>query len=406
LNDIVSSDSVTESDDNYKNSKKHQKRSLTRNTNKNVSYVEQNSNDSVKSTDSDESDFDDSNHNLNSKYERRVRKQPERLDVRILIESDHKKSYINKGKRKGSGKPARKVADFHVDDTQSDTSDDSASHSDVKKTDKKKTNESFLYRIQHILAHKKLNASQWREITDTMNTQEVTRGSVWKAPDDEYLSQSSQLIEKYLIKWTHASYLHVSWESKEDLLFYIGSIAKTAIQRYIYRVHYKIELFPDLRGSEYFTPSLLNVDRILDVVCDEKNIEDMNWETAVLPPPPLRAPYYDSSLGDVEILEQSYDAKSSANWLHGLKSCYVSVKWEGLSYFESTFENVNDLRCRGIDYEAAIRSFYKREQSQPTSKLNKTPAVRTVNRRLDPQLQSASLEKSPKLTGGHLQTVV
>ena len=51
-----------------------------------------------------------------------------------------------------------------------------------------------------------------------MDTREVTRGSVLRQPDEEFFDNSALLVTKFLIKWTHTSYLHVSWETEKDLL--------------------------------------------------------------------------------------------------------------------------------------------------------------------------------------------
>ena len=73
------------------------------------------------------------------------------------------------------------------------------------------------YSIQHVLGSRSMTAAEWRVVCENMNTREVTRGSVWKQPDHEYFDQSSLMVTKYLIKWVHASFLHVSWETEKDL---------------------------------------------------------------------------------------------------------------------------------------------------------------------------------------------
>ena len=52
------------------------------------------------------------------------------------------------------------------------------------------------------------------------------RGSVLQQPDSEFYDTSKKNVEKYLIKWAHASYLHVSWETEKDIIDLVGSIAK------------------------------------------------------------------------------------------------------------------------------------------------------------------------------------
>ena len=73
------------------------------------------------------------------------------------------------------------------------------------------------YKVQHILGRWSATPSEWVQICANMNTREVTRGSVLQQPDEEFFSTSTEPVEKYLIKWAHASYLHVSWETQKDL---------------------------------------------------------------------------------------------------------------------------------------------------------------------------------------------
>ena len=52
------------------------------------------------------------------------------------------------------------------------------------------------------------------------------RGSVLKQPDSEFFDNSKKPVEKLLIKWLHASYLHVSWETEKDLVDLVGPMSK------------------------------------------------------------------------------------------------------------------------------------------------------------------------------------
>ena len=45
-------------------------------------------------------------------------------------------------------------------------------------------------------------------------------------PDSEFFDLSKKPLEKYLIKWMHSSYLHVSWETEKDLHDLVGNIGK------------------------------------------------------------------------------------------------------------------------------------------------------------------------------------
>jgi hypothetical protein len=83
--------------------------------------------------------------------------------------------------------------------------------------------------------------------------------------------------------------------------------------------------------------------------------------------------------------------------LHG-GNCWVTVKWEGLSYSEVTFESLNDIIKVKIEYEQALRSFYKRETSMP--KQESLEGQRKLN--IDPTVLSSSVPPS-SLPGGELR---
>ena len=122
--------------------------------------------------------------------------------------------------------------------------------------------------------------------------------------------------------------------------------------------------------------------------------------------------------------EASPEPKSSSRLNHRLHgpACWMVVKWDGLSYGEATFEDVEDLRnyCNfntyarmksnkmkgeneedreskgkdgrewediGIEYEQALRDFYRREQRAP-SKIHATGQKR-YNRSLSTSALSA-----------------
>ena len=86
-------------------------------------------------------------------------------------------------------------------------------------------------------------------------------------------------------------------------------------------------------------------------------------------------------------------------YLHG-PVCWVTVKWEGQGYAETSFEDLADLRRRGIEYEAQMRAFYRREQLSPSGSSSTSTTgsgsskPKRVNRSLDIDLMSASAPPS------------
>jgi hypothetical protein len=126
-------------------------------------------------------------------------------------------------------------AEFNVDITSKISQSDADSDSDGSDDSDP---DAPSYRIQYILARKDMSAKDWITICGGMYTHEVTRGSVWQQPDEEFFDPSPKPVEKFLIKWVHASYLHLSWETEKDLLEIVGSTAKSAIKKFRLREYY------------------------------------------------------------------------------------------------------------------------------------------------------------------------
>ena len=67
-------------------------------------------------------------------------------------------------------------------------SEDNTSDND---SDEGSDDDGFEYRVQHVLASKTMTPTEWRNVCDHMNTKEITRGSAWKQPDEEYYDDSA-----------------------------------------------------------------------------------------------------------------------------------------------------------------------------------------------------------------------
>jgi SNF2 family DNA or RNA helicase len=336
-----------------------------------------------------------------------------------------------------------------VEKKKSSPKDESDSDGDDEKID---------YRIEHILGRKSMTAREWVPITDKMWTREITKGSVLQQPDEEYFDPSEIPVEKFLIKWAHASYLHVSWETEKDLIDLVGNGVKHSIKKYLQREAERRDLFEDLAQGEYFPSSYIQIERILDVDDRDVNTSTIKWESLSLPdtsyvfastatdaetgenPENVEEveeagdnddgsdsgaesdPFADSDgeedkadeaneadlankslepteagseevptkeddnastgSGDAELDQESPKRKAEPakrrqakrskstrgakknQHLHG-ENCWVTVKWEGLSYSDVSFESLNDIIRAKIDYESPLRTFYKREQAPP-----------------------------------------
>ena len=74
-------------------------------------------------------------------------------------------------------------------------------------------------------------------------------------------------MERFLIKWQGKSYLHVSWETLDNLLNNSGIQIKMQVRRFIDNMEPDKKLLAEqLRGDgEYFHPDAVTVERVLRV---------------------------------------------------------------------------------------------------------------------------------------------
>ena len=445
-------------------------------------------------------------------------------DVEFLLsESDDESTTANKNRTK-----RRKINYQDSSDNDSFASENSAGNDDEAEL-----------KVQYILASKSLFPYEWQIICDKMNTREVTRGSVWKQPDSEYFDKTPRKIEKFLIKWMHASFLHVSWEKEDDLLNLLDPSVKSQLKKFRQRItSNEPDLFEDLGREDYFPPSFLVIDRILDV--DDKDIsiqsvdpinaltssnnnnnnnnnkhnkDSIEVDTTISPPSPspldrdrdtliqvdcveesttkaidysaiskkfdelmefddfdldlteelpmspqsaekeplekiseedlevsaniyeevgFSTNIYDENIVLPEVLEidspvkittrslrprtskqtqkqennskretsKKIDKKSINSYdstlLHG-NECWVTIKWQGLPYSDSSIEDLSDIISMNIEYETPMRKFYSREQKAPVSKSQ----IRKIKRALDSELIAST--NSPNFPAGSLR---
>ena len=201
---------------------------------------------------------------------------------------------------------------------------------------KRTKTENIAYIVEQILAVKTLPQEEWRVLLSSLKytTHEITRGSAWQIQDDVWFG--SAVSKRYLIKWKGLSHLHLSWEEDEDLnnadILDVKS-ANVALDRFNQRCKTGSPLFPDLNdSSEYFPPEYLQIERILDFVRGDEKVEHV--------------------------------ACDFVPGVHGT-NCSMTVKWRGLSYFCSTFEEVSDIQHVGIEYLGALRRFLVAELKAP-----------------------------------------
>ena len=244
-------------------------------------------------------------------------------------DSDGKSSKKSKGKQqtknqnqksadkgRASGRAHNKSNNIDEEDREfQSTASASASECDEENSSGSEDSDGFEYRVQHILAMKTMTPAEWRDVCEAMNTREITRGSAWKQPDEEYYDNSNYVVTKYLIKWMHASYLHVSWETEKDLLDCVGATAKTQLKKFHIRIALGQELFEDLGRGEFFLPAFTTVERVLDVDDPRVNALTVDWRHAPLPEFDPFAPVEnsDDEGSDEEIQETKSKSRPSRN---------------------------------------------------------------------------------------------
>jgi len=154
---------------------------------------------------------------------------------------------------------------------------------------------------------------------------------------DEGLEEDPQNIERFLIKWVGKSYLHVSWELKEDILE-PSMVVQAPIGKYgprkllddfmfcstrPYVYHHDVDFFRTRKMEEYFSPERMMITSIIGVQEGKEEHEEC-------------IPVQD---------------------LHS-KNCKVLVVWNGENHplpNPENYELVKDLQSHGVDYELALR---------------------------------------------------
>lgn len=247
--------------------------------------------------------------------------------------------------------PARRHAKARktlYDDCDSDdsTHPDKNSDDDEEEDDDEEGQE---LKMQRILATRTETKAKWREICKSMNSSEITAGSIWDQTNNNNPSEDDDEVveERFLVKWADLSYLHVSWETQADLLDQIPK-AKSYLATFFRKAQQGVLLSPEDRNDgDYFDPAYTLVGRILETAFDGKHPKSWEEEMATTP----------DQLGIVlDPKSKAFEAGTGRQFL---------IKWEGLNYSESSWEFERDLILAEIDYQPLLKSFYQRTR-KPT----------------------------------------
>jgi SNF2 family DNA or RNA helicase len=127
--------------------------------------------------------------------------------------------------------------------------------------------------VELILVHETHSPDEWEKKCRGMNTHYINFGTIFEDSEEEGEEEKStnskkgggkvsktKDVTRYLIKWRGLSYVHVSWETKADLLQNDPSFFPQKLKKY----KSSCPSIP-LSGDEYFNPEYLSVDRILEI---------------------------------------------------------------------------------------------------------------------------------------------
>lgn len=240
-----------------------------------------------------------------------------------------------------------------------DSDDDSSVESDEDQPEVK---------IQRIIAVRMESKRKWREICSEINTSEIDSGSRWFQENLEKEDAGlDKFEERFLVKWSDLSFLHCSWERKDDLIdqvegakTYLGTFFRKNEHGYFYDADERMD-------GEYFDPSFIQIDRILEV-----NPPD-DWE-------------------DVKMkVGKNGKRKKNENWgiIHDVNhpdyengtGRVFLIKWGNTSYSDSTYEYERDLILMDIEYESHLKEFMDRRQKPSKSVMKKVFSSQEAEKR-------------------------
>jgi len=225
-----------------------------------------------------------------------------------------------------------------VDDEESDFEDRDDDDDDLEEEEEP-------FKIQRILASRTATRKEWAMIGAKMNTTEIDYGSRWVQDYIPEEKDDDTFEERFLVKWSDISHLHVSWETESDLLEQVEN-AKNYLSTFFRKSSHGVLFSSDERcDGEYFDPAWVQVDRILEVhfpeSCPIKSVKNEDVIT-------------NEELGIVV-------DKKDDGFTDGLGREFL-VKWGNTPYSESTYEFERDLILNEVDYKAQLKAFQSRKK--------------------------------------------
>ena len=244
------------------------------------------------------------------------------------------------------------------DDRENDASDD----------DEEEENE---LKIQRIIATRSLSRREWKEICKGMDTSEVENGSRWfqSHKDENDLDEETKkklgerFEDRFLVKWSDLSFLHCSWETRDDLMdqvesakSYLTTFFRKSMDGFLYDADDRLD-------GEFFDPAYVQIDRILEVNLPES----------------MQGGRKKCRGGDGEDWGIVFD-KSHPDYESELGRQFL-IKWGNSSYTESTYEYERDLILNEIEYLSHVDDFLSRSKKVSKAVMKKNFQLEEDERR-------------------------
>jgi hypothetical protein len=251
-----------------------------------------------------------------------------------------------------SGEHGKEKVDEHDDDDDDDDnySDDDGDDDDGAASHEAQEDEDDeTMKIQRILASRSETRKRWKEICGKMNSSEVTDGSRWFQGNPKSSEEDDQIIEeRFLVKWNGLSYLHVTWETQQDLLDQVEN-AKGYMSTFFRKSTNGILFTQDERkDGDYFDPGFVEIDRILEVTPPDgyRGKLPTSWEEEM----------------DVDPIQEYgvvMDKSNSRAFDSGVGRQFL-IKFSSLNYAEASYEFERDLMLMDVDFRDKLREYYER----------------------------------------------
>ena len=240
--------------------------------------------------------------------------------------------------------PARRHTRVRRSVIKEETSDEEESEGSEIEYEEDDENEEERLKIQKILACRTETRAKWKQIGKKMNSTEVTDGSRWF--QDEVDEDDTIMEERFLVKWADLGYMHVSWETQEDLSDQTEG-SKTYLSTFFRKSQNGI-LFSqdDRKDGDYFDPGFVQIDRILEIFYEDPRKIPTTPEGEEASKP--------SDFGIImDKDDEGYEDGTGRQFL---------VKWVGMSYSDSTFEFERDMIIGDVEYKEKLKEYYLRNK--------------------------------------------